>query len=185
MVCLRGDPSGCSRLTRSGDRSPARGTRGVLHLSYSVGQLFLRPLDMSPGQRAPSLRSLTRDDWQRVEAILTQATRLSDAEGIALIDSAPLDAPLRREITDLFHLSGPHGLEETRTADVRGPSPAPATGAAFQTRRLARGRQVRDRPADRPRGHGHGIPGARHGAGHAGRPENQRSSDPAAIQKLR
>ena len=87
---------------------------------------------MSPGQRAPSLRSLTRDDWQRVEAILTQATRLSDAEGIALIDSASIDAPLRREITDLFHLSGPHGLDETRTANVRGPSPTPATGAAFK-----------------------------------------------------
>ena len=101
-------------------------------LAYSVGQLFHRLLDMSPGQRAPSLRSLTRDDWQRVEAILTQATRLSDAEGIALIDSASIDAPLRREITDLFHLSGPHGLDETRTANVRGPSPTPATGAAFK-----------------------------------------------------
>ena len=72
-------------------------------LAYSVGQLFLRLLDMPSGQPAPSLRSLTRDDWQRVEAILTQATRLSDAEGIALIDSAPLDAPLRREISNMFH----------------------------------------------------------------------------------
>jgi serine/threonine protein kinase len=29
-------------------------------------------------------------------------------------------------------LSGPHGLDETRTANVRGPSPTPATGAAFK-----------------------------------------------------
>lgn len=110
----------------------ARGTRAGLLLAYSVGQLILRLLDMSPGQHDPSPRSLTRDDWQRVEAILTRATRLSDAEGKALIDSALLDSPLRREITDLFHLSGPHGLEETRSASVRGSSPASATAAAFR-----------------------------------------------------
>lgn len=86
---------------------------------------------MSSGQRVPSPRSLTRDDWQRVEAILTQATRLSDADGKALIDSAALDDPLRREAIDLLHLSGPQsGLEKTRSANVRGPSPS--TGGAFK-----------------------------------------------------
>ena len=88
---------------------------------------------MSPGQRTPRLRPLTRDDWQRVEAILTEARRLSDAEGKALIYSAPLDAPLRSEITDPSHLSGPQsGLEKTHTANMRIPSPVPSKGAEFK-----------------------------------------------------
>jgi hypothetical protein len=85
---------------------------------------------MAPGQRTPSPRPFTRDDWQRVEAILTQATRLSDADGKALIDGAALDDPLRSEAIDLLHLSGPEsGLVETRSAPVRGTPPGlPAAG---------------------------------------------------------
>ena len=88
---------------------------------------------MSPGHGAPSPRSLTRDDWQRVEAILTQATRLSDADAKALLDSAPLDDPLRRDAIDLLHLSGPQSaLDRTRSAKLRGPLPALEAAATFR-----------------------------------------------------
>jgi hypothetical protein len=87
---------------------------------------------MSPGQRAPSPRPLTRDTWQRVEHILTQATRLSEADGKALIDSADLDDLLRGEISDLLRLSGPQsGLEDTHTAVTRAAAPARSGAAAF------------------------------------------------------
>ena len=62
---------------------------------------------MSSGQRASTPRPLTRDHWQSVAPLLTQATRLSDAEAKDLVDSAALDAVLRREILDLLRLSGP------------------------------------------------------------------------------
>ena len=61
------------------------------------------------------------------------ASRLSDADGKALIDSAPLDDSLRSEAIDLLHLSGPQsGLDETHTANVRIQSPAPSAGGALK-----------------------------------------------------
>ena len=88
---------------------------------------------MSHGHRAPFPRPLTRDDWQRVEHILTQATRLTEADGKVLIDSAEVDELLRRELVDLLRVSGPQsGLAETRTAHGRA-GISPSTPAALKS----------------------------------------------------
>jgi hypothetical protein len=83
---------------------------------------------MSSGQRVTP-RPLPRDNWQRVEPLLTRATRLPDADGQALIDSAALDEVLRRELIDLLRATAPSAsLAETHTAS--GPS-AQRTSAAL------------------------------------------------------
>lgn len=91
---------------------------------------------MSPGQRAPSPWPLTRDHWQSVAPLLTQATQLSDAEAKDLVDSAALDAVLRREIVDLLRLSGPsRGWPDNRERETvpSGPdSPENSTIAEFK-----------------------------------------------------
>ena len=100
---------------------------------------------MSSRQRPPSTWPLTRDSWHSVAPLLTQATRLSDAAARDLVESAALDAVLRREIMDLLRVGVPSHGTSTRqgTLPAHADPPQHSTIAVFKPgETIERGRFV-------------------------------------------
>jgi serine/threonine-protein kinase len=70
---------------------------------------------------------VTRDDWRRVEPILTKAVLLPERDRAALLDSVPLDDAARRRIVAILRQSATRSPSVAAAGRAAAPGPAGAT----------------------------------------------------------